>query len=154
MGLELNNIVNSNSELGEKIKHIIDSGNLVDDVTIMEVVENFINNLSDINQPLLFDGIPKTIQQSEHLLSILKSNNRKAFAVFIDISEDEAVKRLMMHDDNFGLENIQNKIQNYKNETIPVIDKFYEVDRLIKIDGDQSIEDVAEEAVEKVGYLF
>jgi len=183
MGSQLRRIISSGIPLGEKIKEIVNRGDLVDDDTIMQVVENFIQNLSSPDQSLLFDGIPRTLQQSEKLLSILKAHDRNAFAVLINISEDEAVNRLtqrricpqcktiypafykndvcendqatlVARQDDTNLDSIKRRIENYKNETIPVIDNFYKIDRLIKVDGEQDIVKVTEEAIEKAAYLF
>ncbi|MBU1017832.1 nucleoside monophosphate kinase [Patescibacteria group bacterium] len=181
MGGQLRQIIESDSPLGEKIKGIVQAGNLVDDDTIMEVVKNFLSFLSG-EKAVLFDGIPRTVAQSEKLLDLLAKYQRDAFAVLIKISEDEAIKRLtqrrvcegckgvyppsykadtcehcggqlvVRHDDN--LESIQRRLENYKNETLPVINSFYERDRLIEVDGEQSIEKVTKEMFEKVDYLF
>ena len=181
MGGQLRQIIDSGSPLGEKIKSIVTAGNLVDDDTIMEVVGKFIESIGQ-DQAILFDGIPRTLKQSEKLLNLLAKNNRDAFAVLIKISEEEAIKRLtqrrickgckgvyppsykadtcqhcggeliVRHDDN--LESIKTRLENYRNETVPVINSFYERDRLIEVDGEQPIENVAKEMIEKVDYLF
>jgi len=181
MGGQLRQMIESGSPLGQKIKGIVESGNLVDDNTIMEVVGDFISKLPS-NQPILFDGIPRTLKQSEKLLNLLSRNNRDAFAVLIKISEEEAIKRLtqrricekckgvyppsyksdecqhcggklvVRHDDN--LESIKRRLENYQNETVPVINSFYERDHLIEVDGEQLIEKVTKEMIEKVDYLF
>jgi len=181
MGGQLRQIIDSGSPLGEKIKGIVTSGNLVDDDTIMEVVGKFIEGIRQ-DQAILFDGIPRTVRQSEKLLSLLAKNNRDAFAVLIKISEEEAIKRLtqrrickdckgvyppsyksdtcqhcggeliVRHDDN--LDSINKRLENYRNETVPVINSFYERDHLIEVDGEQQIENVAKEMIEKVDYLF
>lgn len=181
MGGQLRQLIESGSPLGEKIKGIVESGNLVDDNTIMEAVESFISDLPE-DQPILFDGIPRTLKQSEKLLNLLTQNNRDAFAVLIKISEEEAIKRLtqrricegckgvyppsyksdecqhcggklvVRHDDN--LESIKRRLENYQAETVPVINSFYERDHLIEVDGEQSIDNVTKEMIEKVDYLF
>ena len=181
MGGQLRQMIGSGSPLGEKIKEIVEVGNLVDDDTIIGVIENFLSTLST-DQPVLFDGIPRTVVQSDKLLNLLSQNNRDAFAVVIKISEDEAIKRLtqrrvcekcqgvyapsyksdicehcggklvIRHDDN--LESIKRRLGNYENETIPVIKSFYERDHLIEVDGEQLVEKVTNEMFEKVDYLF
>ncbi len=181
MGGQLRRIIESGSPLGEKIKGIVEAGHLVDDDTIMEVVGDFLSTLSS-DQPILFDGIPRTAPQSEKLLDILQKKGRDAFAVLIKVSEEEAIKRLtqrrvceeckgvyppsykadicehcggklvVRHDDN--IESIQRRLENYKNETLPVIKDFYDRDRLIEVDGEQPIEAVTKEMFEKVDYLF
>lgn len=181
MGGALRSIIASGSPLGEKIKGIVEQGNLVDDDTVMEVVENFLSSLSESDK-VLFDGIPRTLSQAKSLLSLLAKHGREGFALLIKISKEEAMKRLTLrrvckqckevfpafyeskecsecggelitrHDDNEGA--IRKRIENYEKETMPVIDSFYQVDRLIKVDGEQKIPDVTEEMIEKAEYLF
>lgn len=181
MGGQLRQMIDSNSPLGEKIKGIVTSGNLVDDDTIMQVVQSFLESIPE-NQPILFDGIPRTLRQSEKLIDLLSSKKRDAFAVLIKISENEAIKRLtqrrickdckgvyppsyksdkclncggeliVRQDDN--LESIKTRLENYQKETVPVIKSFYDRDHLIEVDGEQDIEKVTKEMIEKVDYLF
>jgi len=181
MGGELRQMIQSGSPLGLKIKGIVEAGNLVDDNTIMEVVGSFLASVEP-DQSILFDGIPRTLKQSEKLLNLLTTYDRDAFAVLIKISEDEAIKRLtqrrvcekckgiyppsyksdecqhcggklvVRHDDN--LESIKKRLENYQKETVPVIKNFYERDHLIEVDGEQAIEKVTKEMIEKVDYLF
>ncbi len=181
MGGELRRMIESGSELGQKVKTIVEAGNLVDDDTIVEVIGDFLSGVNP-EDSILFDGIPRTLHQSEKLLNLLSEYSRSAFAVLIKISEQEAISRLtqrrvcegckgvyppaykadecqhcggklvVRHDDN--LESIQKRLENYQKETVPVIKGFYEQDRLVEVDGEQVVEKVTEEMVEKVDYLF
>ena len=181
MGGKLREMIQSGSELGQKIKSIVESGNLVDDDTIMEVVENFLSTLKQEDK-VLYDGIPRTLNQSDKLMNLLSGHNRDAFAVLIKISDEEAMKRLTQRrvcegckgvyppsyksnecqhcggklvvraDDN--KESIQKRLENYEKETVPVIKRFYERDHLIEVDGEQPIENVTKEMIDKVDYLF
>ena len=182
MGSELRHMIESATPLGEKIKEIVESGNLVDDNSIMDIVENFLKSLT-AKQSVLFDGIPRTITQAERLLVLLKAHERDSFALLVKISEEEAVKRLtqrrvcsgckeiypafyngeecakcggvlVTRKDDSNLDSIMQRLKNYENETKPVIDHFYSIDRLIQVDGEQPIPDVTEEMIDKAGYLF
>ena len=188
MGAELRKLIAAATPLGQKIKAIVERGDLVDDDTVMEVVQQFIQS-SGKDHRILFDGIPRTAGQSEKLLALIQQHGHDAFALHIKISHDEAMKRLTQrrvcqnckevypafyegetcsarltngqacggmlvtrHDDNTTA--IAKRLENYERETLPVIKKFTEVDRLIEVDGEQSIPDVTEEMVEKAAYLF
>ncbi len=59
----------------------------------MEIVENFLNNLGEgIN--VLFDGIPRKVEQANSLNALLDKHNRVYKAVLIDITKETALKRL------------------------------------------------------------
>ena len=181
MGAQLRHMIESGSELGQKVKEIVEAGNLVDDNTIIQVVEDFLSTANS-EESVLFDGIPRTVAQSEKLLKLLSRYGRDAFAVLIKITQDEAIKRLtqrricegckgvyppsyksdecehcggklvVRHDDN--LESIKRRLENYDKETIPVIKGFYDRDHLIEVDGELVIEKVTKDMIEKVDYLF
>ena len=182
MGSQLRSMIESGSELGNKIKDTVDKGNLVDDNAIMQVVEDFLKTVTP-EQSVVFDGIPRTMAQSEKLLSLLKNHNREVFGLIVVISEEEAIKRLtrrrvcskckeiypafykeeecakcggvlMTRQDDSNIDSIKKRLENYQNETRPVIDHFKSIDRLIEVDGEQSIPDVTEEMIDKAGYLF
>jgi len=182
MGGALRSMIASGSELGNKIKDTVESGNLVSDDIIMEVVEKFLGAEGE-GHNVLFDGIPRTMGQAEKLLTILNSHERDAFALDIRISEKEAVERLtkrrmcvdckeiypaffkgdtcsecggdlITRSDDSNLDSIKQRLHNFELETKPVIEDFYKRDRLIKVDGEQAIPDVTEEMIEKAGYLF
>ena len=182
MGSALRAMIASGSELGNKIKDTVESGNLVSDDIIMEVVERFLEAEAK-GSNVLFDGIPRTVNQEEKLLAVLSAHGRDAFALDIKISEKEAITRLtkrrmcvsckeiypaffkgdtcsecggdlITRSDDSNLDSIKNRLENFKAETMPVIRHFYERDRLIEVDGEQNIPDVTEEMIDKSGYLF
>jgi len=182
MGGALRAMIASGSELGNKIKDTVETGNLVDDDIIMEVVESFVER-DGKGSNILFDGIPRTMNQANKLLELLNSHSRDAFALNIKISQKEAIERLtkrrmcvdckeiypafykgdacsecggelVSRSDDSNLDSINQRIHNFETETLPVIEDFYKRDRLIEVDGEQAIPDVTEEMIEKAGYLF
>lgn len=182
MGSQLRSMIESKSELGVRLKDIIERGDLADDVTVLEVIESFLSGIS-ADKSVVFDGIPRTLKQSEGLLGLLATYQRETFALLVKISEKEAVKRLtqrrvcsnckeiypaffksstcaecggelITRQDDSNIDAIKKRLENYQNETTPVIKHFYDIDRLIEVDGEQAIPDVTEEMIEKAGYLF
>lgn len=166
------------SELARKVKSIIEAGHLVPNEVVMEIVEDFISKLPP-NTNVLFDGIPRKVEQAESLNALLKKNGRTYKAVILDIKEESALKRLTTRrickgckavypvtftgdkctacggelitrsDDN--PEAIQTRLKAYRDETIPAIALYQE--GMIKIDGEPSIDEVqklAFEALDKV----
>lgn len=68
-GAELRNIAKEKSELGQKIKSIIESGNFVSADDLAGVIEHFIAKNSD--KKLLFDGPVRTREQDKVITPIL-----------------------------------------------------------------------------------
>jgi len=147
MGGELRNLSKENTELGKRIADIMASGDLVSDEIIMEMVEQFMNSI-DSSDHILFDGIPRTVNQAKLLQKLLKTHSRKVIGVFIDVSEAVAVERMLLRkrtDDT--TEVIKKRFANYKELTIPVIDQFEQNGALIKINGDQTKDKVTSDII-------
>ena len=70
-----NEIINK-TKLGLNISSTMNSGNLVSDKIVSDLIEIYISN-NDFNDRLIFDGYPRNISQAENLNLLLKKYNRK-----------------------------------------------------------------------------
>lgn len=161
-GGELRKLAKEESELGKKVKSIIEAGHLVSNEVVMEIVENFMNKQSD-GKSIVIDGIPRNMEQSKLLEALLNKHDRKYIGILVDIPKEEALRRLTTRrvcskckevypadykndkcekcggeletraDDN--PESIKTRIDAYEKETVPVINHFKESDKLIVMDG-------------------
>jgi adenylate kinase len=93
-GIILREAVEAQSELGKKAKEYMDSGDLVPDELICEVIaERFDSGEAD--DGFLLDGFPRTVGQAEMLDRLLDSRGRELTAVLlIEAPDDEVVRRL------------------------------------------------------------
>jgi adenylate kinase len=81
-------------ESDEDIRKILESGQLVPDEIVVNMVKKCLEK-DDIKKGFLLDGFPRTVNQAQELDKMLKSENIKIDAVFfIDINFEEAVKRI------------------------------------------------------------
>ena len=88
-------IVALGSDLGRKVKNIIESGFLVPDQVTDDVVAETMSGL-DISRGLIFDGYPRTLPQVRALDEILaKYRLSLDMAVFIDVSAEETIRRIV-----------------------------------------------------------
>lgn len=170
-GGELRKLSSQDTPLAKKVKSIIEAGHLVPNEVVMEIVENFMNNLAP-GKNILFDGIPRKIDQAQSLNNLLEKNQRNYKAVLLEINKDTALKRLTTRricencknvypadykkdacelcggklvtrtDDN--PEAIKTRLEAFENETIPAI-KLYE-DKLLKINAESEISEVEKSA--------
>ena len=84
----------SGSELGIKIKNIIDSGFLVPDVLTNEVVKDMLRKI-DLSKGFILDGYPRTVNQAHALKDILADIGIELDdAVMIEITESEVISRI------------------------------------------------------------
>src|SRR3989339_1635162 len=176
MGGQLRILAQEDSELGKKIKSIIEAGHLVPTNVIMEIIENFIKNIPE-NTDVLFDGIPRSLEQAEQFNALMEKSNRQFAGVYFELSKEEAIRRLTTRrmckicktiypaaymnntctcggelitraDDNIA--SIENRINAFFNETMPIISAYESKNIIIKVDALPPIEKVTESMMEKV----
>ena len=88
-----NEIINK-TQLGLNISSTMNSGNLVSDKIVSDLIEIYISN-NDYNDRLIFDGYPRNISQAENLNLLLKKFNKKIDLVLkLSVSIDMIKKRI------------------------------------------------------------
>ena len=90
----LRNEIKNKTELGIKISTKMNSGELVSDKIVTNLIETFISNKIYHNR-LIFDGFPRNIIQAEELNLLLKKNKQKLDLVLkLSVSLDMIKKRI------------------------------------------------------------
>jgi len=82
--------VKAGTELGLKVKEIMETGGLVSDEIIIDLVKERIQQ-DDCANGFLFDGFPRTIPQAE---AMIEAGVDIDHVVEIDVEDEEIVKRL------------------------------------------------------------
>lgn len=125
---------------GEKIKQIIESGNLVDDQTTAKLLEERIK-YEDFQQGFILDGYPRNLEQVKFLPDL---NFDKV--LYINVPEQEVVERLLKRgrpDDTE--EGVKRRLNLYREQTQPLLDYYKTQGVLIEIDGTGDIQKVQDE---------
>ena len=86
--------VKNKTELGIKAKEYMDSGQLVPDELILDMMQNRLNQ-SDCLNGYILDGFPRTIPQAEGLNSVLNKLNHNLDNVIILEVDDEIIVNRM-----------------------------------------------------------
>jgi len=87
--------IKKDTDLGKKIKSIMDSGELVSDDTINSLIEKFLSQKKHYNS-LVFDGYPRNIGQAEELDILLKKYKQKISCVLsLKVNNESATKRIL-----------------------------------------------------------
>ncbi len=137
------------SELGLKAKSVIETGGLVSDEIIVQIIEKKIKTNTDVNG-FLFDGFPRTVVQAYILEGLLtKLNTSLNCMVSLEVPEDLLMERMLERakkenrpDDTLDV--IKNRLKEYKNKTIPVADFYNEKGIKYSVDGVGSIDEIFE----------
>ena len=135
------------TKLGLEAKSIIAAGKLVSDEIIVQILEKTIKENPQANG-FLFDGFPRTYIQAYILEGLMiKLNTSLNCLISIELPEDESVSRLLNRgltsgrsDDNELV--IRNRLKEYEEKTLPVLNFYKENGNYISIDGNKEIPEV------------
>jgi len=84
----------SGSEFGRRVKAIMDTGALVDDATIIELIERRIAE-PDCASGFILDGFPRTVPQAEALDAMLAERGQQLeYVILLEVDEQALVDRL------------------------------------------------------------
>lgn len=144
------------TELGKRIKGIMDAGQLVSDDIVVEMIDKAISN--DTNG-ILFDGFPRNVAQAETLDNLLAKHGRSLTCmVQLDVPKDELVRRMLERakvsgrsDDNE--ETIKHRLVEYENKTLPVAEYYKKQNKQLKINGLGKIEDISSDIIKEISKL-
>ena len=135
------------TRLGQEAQSIIATGGLVSDEIIVQIIEKTITENPDCNG-FLFDGFPRTYIQCYILEGLmLKLNTSLNCLISMNLPEEESIARLLNRgktsgrsDDNETV--IRNRLKEYNEKTLPVLDFYKDKGVYVEVDGAQSIEAV------------
>ncbi len=148
----------SNTEIGKQVKSVIERGELVDDETIINVIENNIKMHSSSNG-ILFDGFPRTYSQAYILEGLLlKMNTKLSCLISLEVPRDILISRMQKRSQELKrsddeIEIIKNRLKEYDEKTLPLIGFFKEQGIFFKTCGIGSVEKVNDnitDIIEKV----
>ena len=139
--------VKEGTELGLKVKAIIDAGDLVPDTLTGEIVRDRLAQ-ADAANGFLLDGYPRNLGQVSDLDGFLDERGEPLTAVIeLVVPRDESIQRLSLRateqgraDDN--AESIAKRLTIYESETAPILDLYRERGIVDQIDGVGSLDEV------------
>lgn len=137
-----------NTELGLRVKSIMEKGELVPDKIVIEMIASRID--SDTKSAgFIFDGFPRTVDQAVALDNMLEERSTSICKMLIlEVSRDELVRRLLDRASISGRPDdqdesiIENRIAVYREKTEPVAHYYREKGKYQQIDGMGDIADI------------
>jgi adenylate kinase len=144
------------TELGKKVKLIVDNGQLVSDELMVGIIEDRLSK-NDCNEGFILDGFPRTIPQALSLNDLLLRKSEKlTSAILFDIKMETLLSRLDARrikesrvDDN--LDTQKERLKVYDESTAPLIKFFEERNELLRIDSEGTVEQVTFNLLSKLG---
>lgn len=148
-GPMLEHEINMKTETGKKILELYESGKLVPDEIVVQLIEKKLANSKNV-KGFIFKGFPRTLVQSYILDGLLKRHGTAISEIIeIEVPTLELIKRLdarsktdrcMPYDTSTS--KIVKRLQEHENKTVPVIEKYNQLHVVVKIDGIGSFEEV------------
>lgn len=161
--------IKNQTELGKKVKAIMDAGGLVSDEVVLEIVEDRLKK-DDCKKGFILDGFPRTIPQAEAFeklgidvkvvnfevnndLIIARLSNRrvcknckanynvKFMPPKVEGKCDKCGGELFTREDD-KLESITNRLEVYRKETEPLIDFYRNLNKMTDIDSARDSQEV------------
>ena len=142
--------IKNKSELGTKISSIINSGGLVSDEIVGNLIERFVSR-NEYKNKIIFDGYPRTLTQAKNLDNLLNSYGQKINVVLkLTVSLETIKKRISERqtqenrtDDSEDI--AIKRFKTFDESTKPVLE-YYKKQKLIKeVNGEQKIEEINKE---------
>lgn len=135
------------TKLGIEAQSIIAAGGLVSDEIIVQIIEKTITENPDCNG-FLFDGFPRTYIQAYILEGLMmKLNTALNCLISLAVPEEESVVRLLNRGKTSGRIDdhekvIRNRLKEYNDKTLPVLQFYRDRGIFIEINGLDSIDHV------------
>ncbi|MCK4956839.1 MAG: adenylate kinase [Candidatus Cloacimonetes bacterium] len=147
--------ISEQTEIGSKVKDIIDAGGLVDDEYIVKLIKDVIKTNKDCNG-FLFDGFPRTYVQAYILDGLLQKMHTKLTCMIKLEAPNEVLRQRLLDraskqnrvDDT--VEVIRVRLEEYDKKTTPVASYYNEKGICYPVDGIGSIEGVSARVEERV----
>ena len=147
--------VAAQTELGKQAKVIMESGELVSDKIVIGMIRNKIEEHQE-GPGFIFDGFPRTVDQARELRKALTDyEERVGVMISLEVERQELVKRLLKRgketgrsDDN--LETINNRIDVYNRQTIPVTYYYDKMHKHAAVEGSGSVDKIFSRIVEVI----
>ena len=152
----LRDAVARGTPLGRKAKAVMESGSLVSDDLILEVVAEELDKPAAA-RGVVFDGVVRTIPQAEGTEKLLADRGRRIqHVLFLDVSDDEILSRIARRrtqetraDD--APEAVARRLAAYRAQTAPVLSWYESRGGVHRIAGTGTVEDISSRIREALG---
>lgn len=173
----LREAVKSGTELGNRVKGVLDSGALAPDELVIELVAEKLKS-PECSKGVIFDGFPRTVVQAKKLDELTKID----MAMVLSVPDENIVERMSLRrtcpdcQSTYHLtvlppkvegvcdkcggklytrsdddpEVVRNRLEVYHKKTEPIIDYYRSSDRVVTIDGTQVPEKVSADVLSAV----
>ena len=142
--------IKNNTILGKKISSIINSGDLVSDEIVSNLIEKYISDEKYKNK-IIFAGYPRNLNQAKNLDNLLKKYSQKLDVILkLSVSLETIKKRILQRKTQESRADDDEEVAvkrylTYEKNIKPVTDFYIQSKMLNVINGEASIEEISAE---------
>ena len=143
----------SGSEKGQLLKELLKTGQLIPFETVVELLEPV---MKSAQSGFILDGTPRDLKQAEYLDWFLKENNIIIDKIILlNLPREESLSRLskraeIEHRTDDTPEAIEERLNTYEKNTLPVVENYRSQGKLLEIDGTPDIQTIFKDIVTKL----
>jgi len=145
--------VSAGSEIGKRAKEVMDSGGLVSDDIVNQIISERVEQ-ADCANGFILDGYPRTVPQAKALSENLRQKDLVLDAVIeLKVDQEALIRRIenrvaetiaaggtVRSDDN--PESFRKRLSEYREKTAPLSAYYQEQGELVVLDGMADVDDV------------
>jgi adenylate kinase len=141
------------SELGRRVRPILERGDLVPDDLMVDLIRERLAT----EDGFVLDGFPRTVPQAEALDAMLDEIEKPLDVVLLlEVSDDVALERLtkrgeIEHRADDEPEAIRTRLRHYHALTEPVVERYRAAEMLEPVNGEQDVDAVAADIARALG---
>jgi adenylate kinase len=139
------------TELGQRVKPILESGRLVPDDLMVELIRE---RIAGADEGFVLDGFPRTMAQADALDAMLREEGRELDVVLeLQVSDQVATERMLSRAAAEGRsddtpETILTRLDLYHRETEPLVEHYRAKGIVVGIHGERPVDAVFAEIAE------
>ncbi len=141
-----------NDFIGQKIRETLLSGKLIPTPLVFLLwMPTLMKFREEGVRGVVFDGNPRKLYEGRMLEELFEMFGwDEVMVLYLEISEDEVHKRLVKRGrDDDNKKEIEERLNWFREDVGPVVDYYSEKELLVRINGEQSVEEVEKEIEEK-----
>lgn len=140
--------IKAQTTLGKKAQKIMSGGNLLTDELVIKILKSALKANKN-KRGILFDGFPRTKEQSKMLYELMQKNKTPINVLFhISVSDEVSMQRIQARgvrpgeDPNDIIAHNKHRLEVYKEKTIPALIFFVNKIDVVQVNGNVSIPQV------------
>lgn len=157
-GGKLREVAEGSTKLAKKVKEVIDSGELMPSWFVVFLYQDALLKLGE-EKGIIFEGVGRKEEEAKLFAQMCEWLNRDFRVIYLDVSENTVTDRLHKRqaeegradDDPYKLET---RFRNYDEHTLPALNYFRSIGKVIEVDGEPLPEVVFGEIWSKISSLI